>query len=270
MKRTIVILACAALVACAGKQEPAPQQAAQPKTSLPPALHQALPPSGTSQTSTETAAANSGGNFVSGKILETMNSGGYTYLRIATPAGDQWAAVRETTVKKGANVAVAVQMVADNFESKTLNRKFDHIIFGTIAGDTGAAMPPNAMAGAIGSPAEHMKAAAVDTANISVEKAPGGKSVAEVWAEKSELKDKPVTIRGKVVKFLPEIMGKNWLHLRDGSGSHAKGNDDITVTTNEMFKPGEVITVTGTLRLNKDFGAGYSYPVIVEDAKAHP
>jgi hypothetical protein len=102
---------------------------------------------------------------------------------------------------------------------------------------------------------------------LSVEKAAGGKTIAEVWAGKAAMHDSEVAIRGQVVKFLPSIMGKNWLHLGEGSGSHAKGDDDITVTTQNVAKVGNVVTVTGTLRLDKDFGAGYRYPVIVEDAK---
>jgi hypothetical protein len=62
-------------------------------------------------------------------------------------------------------------------------------------------------------------------------------------------------------------MGKNWMHLRDGSGTRAKGDDDITVTTSDSVKVGDVVTVKGTLNVDKDFGAGYEYPVIVEDAK---
>jgi hypothetical protein len=87
-----------------------------------------------------------------------------------------------------------------------------------------------------------------------------------VWAARSQLAEKQVVVRGKVVKFLAGIMGKNWMHLRDGSGTHEKGDDDLTVTTNEVAKVGDTVTVTGTVHVDKDFGAGYRYPVIVEDA----
>jgi hypothetical protein len=118
-----------------------------------------------------------------------------------------------------------------------------------------------------GTPQEHMSAGAANVGDVKVEKAPNGKTVAETFAAKDQLKDKPVVIRGKVVKFLSGIMGKNWLHLRDGSGSADKGDNDITVTTNDVVAVGEVVTVTGTVRVDKDFGAGYRYPVIVEEAK---
>jgi hypothetical protein len=264
MRKMMLILGCAAMIAC-GRQQPQVEQSANaapaapaPKMSLPAAIQEALPPSHPPVPAAQPAQ---GGNpqLVTGKIAETMDAGGYTYLKLATAGGERWAAIRQTPVKRGSTVTVAVQMVAQDFESKTLNRKFDHIIFGAIAGDTASASVPMTSA----MPA----AAAVDTTNINVEKAKGGYAIAELWAEKAGLQEKPVTVRGKVVKFLPEIMGKNWMHLRDGSGSREKGDDDITVTTTEAVKVGDVITVTGTLRVDKDFGAGYRYPVIIEDAR---
>ncbi|MGZ4778923.1 MAG: nucleotide-binding protein, partial [Thermoanaerobaculia bacterium] len=96
---------------------------------------------------------------------------------------------------------------------------------------------------------------------------PDAKTIAEIWAGKDTLKDKNVVVRGKVVKSLSGIMGKNWIHLRDGSGTRAKGTDDITVTTNGNASVGDVVVVSGTLRADKDFGAGYVYSVIIEDAK---
>jgi predicted small lipoprotein YifL len=109
----------------------------------------------------------------------------------------------------------------------------------------------------------------VDLAGIA--KAEGGKTVAEVFAEKDALGGKPVTVRGKVVKVNAGIMGKNWLHVRDGSG--AEGTNDLTVTTAaELPALGTTVVVTGPVTLNKDFGMGYTYDVIVEDAevKAEP
>ena len=93
-----------------------------------------------------------------------------------------------------------------------------------------------------------------------------GRTVAEVWKQRTELKDAQVAVRGRVVKFMPAIMVKNWLHLRDGSGSSATGDDDITVTTAAALAVGDVVVVTGTVRVDRDFGSGYSYPVLIEDA----
>ena len=103
--------------------------------------------------------------------------------------------------------------------------------------------------------------------NLSgIGKAEGGKTVAEVFAEKDQLGGQAVTVRGKVVKTNANIMGKNWLHVRDGSG--AEGTNDLTVTTAAHLPGvGDTVLVTGQVSLNKDFGMGYAYDVIVEDAE---
>ena len=108
-------------------------------------------------------------------------------------------------------------------------------------------------------------AAEVDLTGIA--KAEGGKTVAEVFAEKEALAGKPVTFRGKVVKTNPDIMGKNWLHLQDGTGNPMQNRHDLVVTTLDEPKEGEVVTIEGVLAANRDFGAGYKYEVIVEDAR---
>jgi hypothetical protein len=107
--------------------------------------------------------------------------------------------------------------------------------------------------------------AEIDLAGIA--KADGGKTVAEVYAEKDALVNTKVTVRGKVVKTNTGIMGRDWLHVRDGSG--ADGTNDLTVTTNSkpLPKVGDTVVVTGTVVLNKDFGMGYQYPVMVEGAE---
>jgi len=106
--------------------------------------------------------------------------------------------------------------------------------------------------------------AEVDLSGIA--KADGGKTVAEVFAEKDQLGGQAVVVRGKVVKTNANIMGKNWLHVRDGSG--AEGTNDLTVTTAaELPMVGDTVVVTGPVTLNKDFGMGYAYDVIVEDAE---
>jgi hypothetical protein len=121
-------------------------------------------------------------------------------------------------------------------------------------------------------PAGHPVAEPAEDFDLSgIAKADGGKTVAEVFAEKDALAGKPVTVRGKVVKVNGGIMGKNWLHVRDGSG--AEGTNDLTVTTaGELPAPGAIVVVTGPVTLNKDYGMGYKYDVIVEDAavKAEP
>ncbi len=228
---------------------------------------------------------------VTGTVIETIDSAGYTYLRLQTGSGEVWAAVMQTKVRVGATVTVLVAMTSDNFESKSLKRTFAHLILGNLegaagapaalpghgaaAGDSGALLPshgsPASGARPAGLPKEHPAIGSGDAAVAAstLPKAAGanGRTVAEIWHDGAALKDRQVVVRGKVVKFLDGIMGRNWLHLRDGSGVTGKGNDDITVTTNETAAVGDVIVVTGTVRVDQDFGAGYRYTVMIADAK---
>ena len=119
-----------------------------------------------------------------------------------------------------------------------------------------------------GMPGAHPPIAAAPEIEITgIEKAEGGQTVAGLFAGKADLAGKGVMVRGQVVKFSPRIMGKNWLHIRDGSGDAAAGTNDLTVTTNIVAKPGDIVTVSGKLAVDKDFGYGYKYGVMIEDAK---
>ena len=211
---------------------------------------------------------------VTGTVAETMDAGGYTYVRLKTANGEVWAAVNQATLKTGSEVTVGNAMWMDRFESKTLNRTFERILFGSIIAPGGtAALPPGhpatKEAPAVESPHAGVGSGAPDIGDVKVEKAAGkdGRTVAEIYASKTTLKGAEVAVRGKVVKWNPEIMGRNWIHLRDGSGSPEKRDNDITVTTTDTVAKGDVVLVRGKLALDKDFGAGYAYPLILEDAK---
>jgi hypothetical protein len=101
----------------------------------------------------------------------------------------------------------------------------------------------------------------------SVSPAPGGLSISDVWAKRTSLAGKEVVVRGKVVKVNEQIMGRNWIHLQDGSGSAADRTNDLTITTDESIRNGDVVAVKGVLAIDKDFGAGYSYGAILEGAR---
>ncbi|MDD5612555.1 MAG: nucleotide-binding protein [Gallionella sp.] len=176
--------------------------------------------------------------------------------------GEVWAAVSTAPVKVGENVTIENAMTLTDFNSKSLNRTFKTIVFGSLAGAGGKGAD---LATPHGSKV-------VDDGKIKVTRAvgPDAHTVEEIVTRAASLKDKTVLLRAKVVKYNPEIMGKNWLHLRDGTGSEAKGSNDILVTTSSQAHPGDVVTVKGRVRTGKDFGAGYSYKVMIEDAKLLP
>jgi hypothetical protein len=95
---------------------------------------------------------------------------------------------------------------------------------------------------------------------------PVATTVADIYKEKAALSGKEVTLHGKVVKANNQIMDRNWIHLRDGTGDAADGSNDITITSQDTAEPGDEITATGTLGVDVDFGSGYKYPLIVEKA----
>ncbi|MBI5483214.1 MAG: OB-fold nucleic acid binding domain-containing protein [Deltaproteobacteria bacterium] len=247
-KKLLAILSCSAIIFTAAVVTATPDKAA-----LPPA------------TASEPAA-----EVLAGKVLQTMNSGGYSYILIQKSNGENsWVAVTETPVKVGSQMKFKGGMEMGQFESKTLKRTFDKIIFadGVIADPKPAekaALPTGEKAA---SPGSKGSVASKDT-SVSVSKATGTNAytVKEAFAGSTKLNKKKVVIRGKVVKVSSQIMGRNWIHIQDGTGTAAAGNHNLVCTSKDTADVGDVVTVSGTLSKDKDFGGGYKYAVIIEDA----
>ncbi len=225
------------------------------------------------------AAAQPSGNQLSGAeaesaeqtgtVVESLNASNYTYVRVDTGSEKIWAAAPAFEIKVGEKVTVPPGLIMKNYRSQTLGRTFDVVYFvSNVAKDgvkvaSSSQLPeghPNIGQGsAAGAPA----ASKMDFSGIT--KAKGGKTVAEIYKEKASLSGKEIAVRGKVVKFLTGIMGKNWIHLRDGTG--AEGSNDLTITTDAQTKVGDTVLVKGQLITDKDYGFGYQYGVIIENAK---
>ncbi|MCK4503813.1 MAG: DNA-binding protein [Desulfuromonadales bacterium] len=206
----------------------------------------------------------------SGTVVETMDAAGYTYVLVDTGSQKIWSAAPEFAVKVGDEVMVPKGMAMHNYHSQTLNRDFEVVYFVEsilnasnpsmgAPSTTDMQMPSGHPAIGNDTPPE------VDLSNI--QKAANGMTIAEIYAGKADLANKTVTLRGKVVKFSPQIMGTNWIHLQDGSGDSAAGTNDLTVTSKTEVKVGDTIVASAPLTLNKDFGYGYKYDLIMEDAE---
>ncbi len=91
-------------------------------------------------------------------------------------------------------------------------------------------------------------------------------TVAEVYAQRATLKDKTVAVQGTVIKFSPNVMDRNWIHLRDGTGSAADKSNDLIVTTTQAARVGDIVVAKGVVRTDADFGSGYSYTVMLDNA----
>jgi DNA/RNA endonuclease YhcR with UshA esterase domain len=193
---------------------------------------------------------------VKGEVLATRDVDNYTYLRLKTDEGEIWAAVPTTAVKKGTVVTIGDAMMMENFESKALNKKFDKILFGQIIDPNPKPASPHGVAAAPVAP----------VAKVAKATGPDAKTIAEVVKGKAALKGKSVLVRGQVVKVNNGILGKNWLHLQDGSGTAADGTNDILVTTKEVAALGAIVTVKGTVQTDLDLGSGYAYAVLIADA----
>ena len=231
---------------------------------------------------------------VSGTVIETMNSAGYTYMLIDVEDndGDTWVAIPETSVQKGAKVTYTQGMEMKNFHSTTLDRTFPSIIFSTgLAGgenkpaakqaDTKGTTAKDSFNEAVAAEqkAAPTKDAAMEQsggsagavapfAEIKVDKAEGANSctVGEVFEKSKELNGKKLKIRGKVVKFNAHIMGRNWIHLQDGTGNPMNNSHDLVVTTSAEAQVNDIVIAEGILAADKDFGAGYAYSAILENS----
>jgi len=225
--------------------------------------------------STQPTATQPAATGKTGTVVETMNSGGYTYIQFDTGTEKIWAAAPEVAVNVGDPVIVPDGMPMKDYTSKTLERTFDVLYFvdnivvgGATAGAAGEGLPeghpdPAAMQGAEDHSRPEVAKSDLDMSGLS--KPEGGKTVGEIFAEKDKLAGQAVTIRAKVAKFSPEIMGTNWLHLQDGTGE--AGTDDLTITSPVTANVGDTVLVKGVVTTNKDFGFGYKYDVIIEKAE---
>ena len=206
--------------------------------------------------------------MVRGTVLETMDSGGYTYVLLETDKDTRWAATQQTAVEVGDIVQVSEGMAMADFTSKTLDRTFDVVYFtGALTNLSKVKMPEGHPDTALppGHPGTE-SAAQPEAADTTVAPLESGQDIASVYANKDSLADQQISLRGKVVKYNEGILGQNFIHIQDGSGSRASGDQDLTITSQDTTAVGETIVISGTVVLDKDFGAGYSYPVLLEDA----
>lgn len=195
---------------------------------------------------------------IEGTVVSTTNAANYTYVELKRNGEKIWIAGPQTDVKVGDRVSAPEGAPMHNFESKSLGRTFETIYFVNsiiVEGKGGLET---------GKAAIEKKVGTGSPARGSIAKAEGGYTVEEIFDKSKDLNGKSVVVRGKVVKANPGIMGTNWYHIQDGTGS--EGSNDLVVTSAGEAEAGDIILVTGNLIVDKDFGAGYKFDVIIEDA----
>ena len=189
------------------------------------------------------------------KIIEALDASNYTYINVEENGKQFWIAVNQMEVKRGETLYFSKSMEMKNFRSETLNRTFEPVLFVDDAkrdmGENRAQMHP------VPTTEREEK--------VSVQKLKGGKSIAEIFSGMKNLNGKIVKVRGKVMKYNSGIMGTNWIHIQDGTSS--QGDYDLLITSDTEAQLGQVITAEGKVVTNKDFGSGYAYKVLIENAK---
>jgi predicted RNA-binding protein len=193
-------------------------------------------------------------------VSEVIQTGSYTYLKLKEDDKEYWAAVSSMEAKPGQTYYYQQSMEMRDFKSKELNRTFSSIYFIDNLSDQPITQKKKETLKTTG---RQMVERATD---IKVKPAEGGVTISTLMTDKSKFDGKIVRINGKVMKYSADIMGKNWVHLQDGT--EAGGQYDLVITTMDQVKPGDVVTFEGKISLNKDFGYGYKYDVLMEDAKA--
>ncbi len=192
--------------------------------------------------------------------LEVVQGGTYTYLRVEDNDREYWIATSKTAVDAGSSVYFKPGLEMVNFQSKELNKTFDVIYFVQQVSTT----PEMPAGGGYPGMGENERTSSETDASIQVTPAAGGVTIAELYDNRQNYANKTVKVRGKVTKFNASIMDRNWVHIQDGTKS---GNaHDLTITTNERVNKGDVVTFSGKIVLGKDFGAGYAYEVLMEEA----
>lgn len=202
---------------------------------------------------------------------EVIHASNYTYILVSEDRQEYWIAIPYTEIEVGKSFFFLGGMAMKDFYSKDLDRTFDLVyfvdeIFDEAPDMTQQELDPHGQAAS--SHLQTGRQAIEQVQGISIETAPGGVSIAQIFASPASFSGKSIILRGQVVKVNEGIMGKNWVHIQDGTVY--EGKYDITVTTNVVPKVGNTITLEGVLSIDKDFGAGYTYDVIVEDARVVP
>jgi hypothetical protein len=193
-------------------------------------------------------------------VNEVLQAGQYTYLNVSEKRKKTWLAIPSMQLSKGDKISYRDGLEMNDFHSKELNRTFSSVLF--LEGVT-MGFEEKESTSMMNNP--HASQVKPEKINVSIDPCEGCITIAKLFETRSEYSGKRVKIRGKITKINPEIMGRNWIHIQDGT--EYKGNFDLTVTTDAQLSVGDTVTFDGTIALSRDFGYGYSYDVIMENGK---
>ncbi|PCH53845.1 MAG: hypothetical protein COC22_01530 [Flavobacteriaceae bacterium] len=201
-------------------------------------------------------------------LKEALQVKGYTYLLVDENGIEKWLAAPSFTAEVGKTYYFKNGLEMPNFESKELNRTFVSIYFVDQISEEpnfeAVVKANNPIKTSNSQVSQQATKPVIEKEAIKIKATEGVTTIAELIEKAKNLKGTVIKVKGKVTKFNPEIMNKNWIHIQDGT--EFKGEFDLTVTTLAKFKVGDIITLEGKVSLDKDFGFGYFYKIILEDA----
>jgi hypothetical protein len=192
------------------------------------------------------------------KVLDVQQAGPYTYLEVKGKGPKHWVAVPTMNALAGETYTYQGGLLMTDFYSEELDRTFKEVLF--IESLEPEAMDHPEVSGMM----DHQGRVPVEKSEVSMETIEGAVSIADLYKNPRSYNGKTVRVTGEVVKFNPEIMDRNWIHIQDGT--EYEGKFDLTITSSEYFETGDMIVMEGTLAVDKDFGYGYSYELLLEDA----
>ena len=191
-------------------------------------------------------------------VNEFNNAGTYTYVSVTENSNMYWIAIPNTKVIVGNTYYYTGGMLMKDFESKQLKKTFEYITFveGIRTTEKVIATKQENLHSYLNTPEIEV---------IKIDKPENGISLNKLFSEKESFSEKVIVVKGKVVKVNNGIMNRNWVHLSDGT--QFEGIKSLTVTTLENVTVGDIVTFEGTIILNKDFGQGYVYDILMEEGK---
>jgi hypothetical protein len=189
---------------------------------------------------------------------EILNTDKYTYVNVTEKSDKFWIAVSKQKIEKGHTYYFRGGLRKENFYSKEFDRTFDVVYLVSSIIDSEA--HPG---GQIASPTTTTAPMSESKPTNTSEAKSTGKEIAikEILANGSAYKGKKIQVSGECVKANYQIMNRNWYHIQDGQ------KNDLTVTSADQIKVGDKASFEGVLAIDKDFGAGYRYKVILEEAR---
>jgi len=198
-------------------------------------------------------------------ITEILTATKYVYLKVKENGEEFWIAARKQNVNIGETYFYKGGLLKTNFESKEHNKVFEKIYLVTSLVKSNHGNNTSNASLEIQKSNQNIK----DSSNTNIEiknTASGSIKISELVENYKKYEGKIVQVSGKCVKINPNIMGINWIHIKDGS----KDDYDLVITSNTFVQEGSMITMKATVTLNKDFGAGYKYDLILENGTIVP